>query len=190
MLNVLICATVHPELLSVILFTDEASFTRDGINSSRNVHTWSHENPHETHVTNFQRRFTVNVWCGVLGNRFIGPFVFDNNLTGSTYQAFLGNELPGLLEDIPLMIRSQMYFQHDGAPPHYTRHVRVYLNESFPNRWLGHIGPVAWPPRSPDLTPLDYYLWKHVYQQDTTLCSRCGAARFMNVSAAQRMRYD
>ena len=46
--------TAHPELLSVILFTDEASFTRDGINNSRNVHTWSHENPHETRVTNFQ----------------------------------------------------------------------------------------------------------------------------------------
>jgi len=65
--------TAHPELLSVILFTDEASFTRDGINNSRNVHTWSHENPHETHVTNFQRRFSVNVWCGVLGNRLIRP---------------------------------------------------------------------------------------------------------------------
>src|SRR5215469_8152841 len=60
------------------------------------------------------------------------------------------------------MIRSQMYFQHDGAPPHYTRHVRDYLNESFPNRWLGRGGPVAWPPRSPDLTPLDYYLWSHM----------------------------
>ena len=55
-----------------------------------------------------------------------------------------------------------MYFQHDGAPPHYTRHVRDYLNESFPNRWLGRRGPVAWPPRSPDLTPLDYYLWGHM----------------------------
>ena len=49
-----------------------------------------------------------------------------------------------------------MYFQHDGAPPHNTRHVREYLNESFPNRWLGRGGPVAWAPRSPDLTPLDY----------------------------------
>jgi hypothetical protein len=48
------------------------------------------------------------------------------------------------------------------APPHYTRHVREYLNESFPNRWLGRGGPVAWPPRSPDLTPLDYYLWGHM----------------------------
>ena len=30
--------TAHPQQLSVILFTDEASFTRDGINNSRNVH--------------------------------------------------------------------------------------------------------------------------------------------------------
>jgi len=99
----------HPELLSVILFSDEASFTRDGVNNLQNVHTWSHDNPPETSVTNFQRRFTVNVWCGLLGNKF-GPFVFDNNLTGNAYEVFLWNELPGLLEDIPLMIRSQMYF--------------------------------------------------------------------------------
>ena len=53
-----------------------------------------------------------------------------------------------------------MFFQHDGAPPHYIRHVRDYLNQSFSNRWLGRGGPVAWPPRSPDLMPLDYYLWE------------------------------
>jgi len=91
----------------------------------------------------------VNVWCGVLGNKLIGHFVFDNNLTGNTYVAFLRNELPGLLEDIPLTIKSQMYFQHDGAPPHYTRQVRDYLNEPFPNRWLGRGGAImycAWNP--------------------------------------------
>ena len=55
-----------------------------------------------------------------------------------------------------------MYFQHDGAPPHYSRLVREYLNASFRNRWLGRGGPVAWPPRSPDLTPLDYYIWGHM----------------------------
>jgi len=154
--------TAHPELLSIILFTDEASFTRDGINNSRNMHTWSHENPHETRVTNFQRRFSVNVWCGVLGNRLIGPFVFHSNLTGNTYETFLRNELPGLLEDVPLMVSSQMYFQHDGAPLHYTRHVREYLNESIPKRWLGYGGPVAWATRLPDLTPLDSYLWGHM----------------------------
>jgi hypothetical protein len=116
----------HPELINVILFSDDASFTRDGVNNLRNVHTWSHENPHETSVTKFKRRFTMNVRCGVLGE----IFVFDNNLTGNAYEIFLRNELPGLLEDIPLMIRSQMYFQHDGDPPHYTRTVRDYLKES------------------------------------------------------------
>ena len=40
--------------------------------------------------------------------------------------------------------------------------MRDYLNESFPNRWLGRGGPVIWPPRSRDLTPLDYYLWGHI----------------------------
>jgi len=40
--------------------------------------------------------------------------------------------------------------------------VREYLNESFPNCWLGCGGPVAWAPRSPDLTPLDYYTWGHM----------------------------
>jgi len=61
--------TAHTELFSVILFTDEASFNRDGINNSRNSHTWSHDNPHETSVTKFQKRFSVNVWCGFLGNK-------------------------------------------------------------------------------------------------------------------------
>ena len=59
--------TAHPELLSLILFTDETSFTWEGINNLRNVHTWSHRNPHATCVTHFQKRFSVNVWCGVLG---------------------------------------------------------------------------------------------------------------------------
>jgi len=51
-----------------------------------------------------------------------------------------------------------MYFQQHGAPPHYTNRVRNFLNELFPNRWLGRGGPDARPPRSPDLTPLVYYL--------------------------------
>jgi len=49
-----------------------------------------------------------------------------------------------------------------GAPPNYTRHVRDYLEESFPKRWLDRGGPDALPPSPPDLTPVDYYLWGHM----------------------------
>ncbi|KAL1279171.1 hypothetical protein QQF64_025844 [Cirrhinus molitorella] len=40
--------------------------------------------------------------------------------------------------------------------------VRAFLDEQFPEKWIGHRGPVEWPPRSPDLTPLDFYLWGHL----------------------------
>jgi len=44
----------------------------------------------------------------------------------------------------------------------YSRHMKDYLNETFRNRWLGRGGPVPWPPRSSDLTPLDFFLWGHM----------------------------
>ena len=37
---------------------------------------------------------------------------------------------------------------------------RDWLNENFPNRWMGRGSPMMpWPARSPDLTPCDLFLW-------------------------------
>ena len=41
----------------------------------------------------------------------------------------------------------------------FDRNVRNHLNVTYPNRWFGRGGPVPWPAWSPDLTPLDYFLW-------------------------------
>jgi len=68
--------TAQPKLLRIILFTDEASFTRDSINNSRNLHTWSHDNLHATSATRFKKWFSVNVWCGLLGNKLISLLSF------------------------------------------------------------------------------------------------------------------
>ncbi|GBN72736.1 hypothetical protein AVEN_37053-1 [Araneus ventricosus] len=46
-------------------------------------------------------------------------------------------------------------FQQDGAPPHYGNIVREFLDTTFPQRWIGRGAVLAWPPRSPDITPLD-----------------------------------
>jgi hypothetical protein len=32
----------------------------------------------------------------------------------------------------------------------------------FPDKWIDRAGPIAWPPRSPDLTSLDCFLWGHL----------------------------
>ena len=41
------------ELLPYILFTDEATFTCNGITNTRNCHNWAQDNPHATVQKNF-----------------------------------------------------------------------------------------------------------------------------------------
>ena len=147
------------QLHRYILFTDEAQFNRDGFNNTHNSHVWADENPHATVESNFQLRFSVNVWCAVLYDQLIGPFVLEGRLTGEAYLRFLHEELPRLLEDVSLNKRGRMYCQHDGAPPHSSREVRNFLNSRFSGRWIGRGSPHHWPARSPDLSPLDYCVW-------------------------------
>ena len=103
-------------------------------------------------------------------------------MTGQNYLDFLQIELPKQLEDVLLATRIAMYFQHDGAPSLYTRHVMQHLNDTFPNRWIGRGGTINWPPRSPDLTQLDFCLWgliksevyrkKWIHEMNCTLTHR------------------
>ena len=95
----------------------------------------------------------------MIGDEIIGPHILPNRVRGDDYADFLRDDLPELLEDLPLNIRQSMWFQHDGAPPHYSMRVRRYLDRQFPNSWIGRGGPVAWPARFPDLNQLDFFLW-------------------------------
>jgi len=83
-MRLVFCHWLHTnrQLLPLILRTDEATFTRNGINNKRNSHQWSHENPHGTVETNFQRRFSINVRCGMIDDMLIGPVILDDRVTG------------------------------------------------------------------------------------------------------------
>lgn len=151
-----------PRFLSDILFTDEAGFTRNGVVNFHNTHVWADENPHALLESRHQARFSLNIWMGILGGRFLGPVVLPNRLRGADYLNFLQNTMVDLFDDIPVDQRQQMWFQHDGAPPHYSIAVREHLHEAFPLRWIGRGGPVSWPARSPDLNPLDFFLWGYL----------------------------
>lgn len=150
------------KFIGSVLFTDEAGFRRDGVINSHNVHSWNDENPHIIIQTHHQRQFQINVWAGIIGNYLIGPFVLENRLNGENYLRFLQENLDGLLEDVPLATIRNMTYMHDGAPPHFSITVREYLDQKFSHRWIGRGGPVPWPPRSPDLNPLDFFFWGHL----------------------------
>ena len=124
------------ELHRYILFTDESQFNRDGANNTNNSHVWADENHHATVESNFQLRFSVNVWCAVLDDQLIGPFILETRLTGEAYLRFLQEELPRLLEDVPLNERSRIYFQNDGAFHHSSSEVTNFPKSRFPGRWI------------------------------------------------------
>jgi hypothetical protein len=86
-------------------------------------------------------------------------FFTETTITGIVYldmfQQFLIPQLDEYYQE------GRIHFQQDGAPP-YLDEVREYLNSRFPGRWIGRTAPISWPPRSPDLTHLDFFLWGFV----------------------------
>lgn len=128
------------------------------------MHYWAAENPHWIRMVPNQHPWSVNTWCGIVADKVIGPHFFDGPLNGEMYNNFLNNNLPQLLNDNGIR-QEEVWFQQDGAPPHFARQVRDSLNYIFGDRWIGRGGPVNWPARSPDLTPLDFFLWGFIKQK-------------------------
>ncbi|GJQ80004.1 hypothetical protein Trydic_g9477 [Trypoxylus dichotomus] len=142
---------LNVDFMSNILITGESVFTRTGIRSFQSA-------------PNIQQQFSVNVWAGILNGTLIGPFILPTQLTSTQYLHFLENNLPELLEDVPLNVRRDMWFLHEGAAPHFAREVRQYLRDVFACHRISQTGYVTWPARSPDLNPINFYLWEYMKQ--------------------------
>ncbi|KAJ4437530.1 hypothetical protein ANN_17675 [Periplaneta americana] len=53
----------------------------------------------------------------------------------SKYLTFLQEVMVELCEDLPLSLRQKMWFQHDGAPAHFSFAVHEHLHQTFGERW-------------------------------------------------------
>lgn len=147
-----------PNFLQNVLFTDEATFHVNGSVNRHNCRIWGAEHPRVL-AEYIRDSPKVNVWCGLMYNRIFGPFFFaEKTINGAVYLDMLENFLFPQLEEI----EDRIIFQQDGAPPHYHNSVTDALNMRFPLRWIGRGGPIPWPPRSPDITPLDFFCWGYV----------------------------
>lgn len=157
MCRTLIPMLQDPNTQENIFFSDEATFHLSGFVNKHNIRYWCENNPHATFetVTNSPK---LNVWCALSKNHLIGPFFFDDDTVNGKndlemLQSFFILEVKRLRK-----VRS-IIFQQDGAPTHFASSVREFLHQNSPNRWIGRGGSIRWAPRSPDLTPLDFFLW-------------------------------
>ena len=107
--------------------------------TTENLHAYIEKPTHPKRVT---------VWCGFCSRGIIGPFFFENEqgeavtVKGDRYRAMLNGFLFTKIEEENIGNRS-----YD------------VLRPVFEDRIISRRADVIWPPRSCDLTPLDYYLW-------------------------------
>ncbi|GFW59989.1 transposable element Tc3 transposase [Trichonephila clavipes] len=74
----------------------------------------------------------LTVWCALWAGGIIGPYS-SKTMQATTLQSMV-------------IARATIYL----------------LKDTFGDRLISRFGPVNWPPRSCDLTPLDYFLWGYV----------------------------
>lgn len=151
-----------PEFALNIMSSDESSFYLSGAVHTKNRRYWSDINPHVFQEAHLQNNPRLNVWCALYRDQLIGPYFIDGNLDGMGYLNLLNDVLRPFLDELPLQRRLNFYFQQDGAPPHFSRVVRAWLDVYLPGRWIGRGGPIPWPARSPDLSPQDFFLWGYL----------------------------
>lgn len=114
-----------PDFPTVVLYTDEACFSWEGIFNSHNRHVWAEVNPHPASVHCHQQRFPVNIWAGIVHDFLIGPYLLPSGLNVQIYQVFLEEMLPELLQEISLSLRTNMVPACQGCGSFRTSGVRI-----------------------------------------------------------------
>ncbi|KAF2350943.1 Protein of unknown function DUF4817 [Trinorchestia longiramus] len=151
----------------MLVVTDEAAFTMNERVNTQNTRFWSNNPPEGNVFEKSIRREKLSAWAGFYGNgNFIGPFFYDENLTEEIYLKML-NEL--IIRSLKLANPGnqfqRLWFQQHGAPAHQRIIVKARLQKVFGQRIISLENAVEWPPRNPDITPCDFFLWGYVKER-------------------------
>lgn len=147
-----------------IIFSDEAHFQLNGYVNKQNCRIWGAENPRVI-LEKPMHPPRVTVWCAFRADGVIGPYFFQNaagnalTVNGVRYREMLTEFLWPELDRIDV---DDMFFQQDGATCHTALETMALLRTRFPHRVISRFGDQHWPPRSCDLTPMDYFLWGYL----------------------------
>ncbi|CAF1610644.1 unnamed protein product [Didymodactylos carnosus] len=120
---------------------------------------WATHNPNVIFEQTMQAEGLI-VWAGIWSQGVIGPYFFENMVTGQSNVKMLNDYFYPFFCGVS--DNECFFFMHDGAPAHYASNVRDWLAEKFPARWIGRRGALDSPDRAPNLTLADYFLWGYL----------------------------
>ena len=99
----------------------------------------------------------------------MGPFFFKDEkgeavtVDGSRYREMIRSFLMPAVGT--LQNRELLWFQQDGATCHSAKETLKLLQETFEDRIISRGCDFPWPPRSPDLSPPDFFLWGYLKER-------------------------
>lgn len=140
-----------------ICFSDEAIFHVNGCVNKHNHFIYGYNNPRAIEEEPM-RSPSITCWAMISERHGIIYRILHSTVTGDVYKDLLESVVPSVFKGTS----NRLWLQQDGAPAHFSINVRRYLDENLTGRWIGRGGPIAWPPRSPDLSINDFWLWGDV----------------------------
>lgn len=145
-----------------IYYSDEAVFHINGHVNKHDVFIWATQNPN-TIIEESNTRQRLTVWA-LIGYEGVVKFqIFESTVNADAYEEILDN---GVIPFLTKRKNAKLIFQQDGASPHFATKNIDLLNENLANRWIGRgSNLIEWPPRSPDLTICDYFLWGYLKEK-------------------------
>ncbi|GFX72915.1 uncharacterized protein TNCV_1698121 [Trichonephila clavipes] len=139
--------------------TDEAHFWLNGYVNKQNCRIWSEANPQVYVETPLHPEKLTGALYGLVESFFKNDEGHNVTVNGDRYRAMITNFFIPELNNHDVQ---ELWFQQDGATCHTARATIDLLKDTFGDRLISRFGPLNWPPRSCDLTPLDYFLWGYV----------------------------
>ena len=161
-----------PHYEDEIWWSDEAHCHISGHVNSHNAVYWGSQKP-TTVIERPLHPIKVTIWCAMSSHGVLGPYFIEENgvtvtVNGARYLDMLDTKFYPDFSDFAFdnpELSTDWYFQQDGARPHITRGVRAWIFNKFGIRTIGEYLNNHWPARSPDLTPMDFFLWGWVKEQ-------------------------
>ena len=149
--------------LANCIIGDEAAFIMNGEVNSQNVRQYAPrgEGPDVNYDLN-------DIRARICGNgSLLRPCFLEGNVNRARYLQMLNEDVfPELVHIFADQFLNGHFTRHwwvqDGAPPHCSAEVRGWLADFFRNHVIALNHDTEWPPRSPDLTTCDYFLWSYL----------------------------
>jgi len=143
----------------ILIRSDEAHFHLNGTVNRQNFRYWAPDNPNILHERPLHSP-RVTVWCGIGKCGVIGPYFFEENgmtVTSDLYVNMINNFFKNELRRRRIN-RRHVWFQQEGGTAHTARALMAAVR----HQTISRFGDLHWPPRSPDLSMCDFFLWSYL----------------------------